>query len=118
MPEVVPHRVGSLFSHRDTRLTETEHPVVVKSVDMSDLGPSFRRYQIRFDYGFGGDQRLYVEVSVYKPHPGAHGLHHCFDVQALVDGARPDGLRSLAKRLCVPPDQIIEHIVDHASWFN
>lgn len=118
MPEVLTDRVGSLFYHRDTRLAETGHPVIEKSVDMSDLGARFRRHQIRFDYAHGGDRRLYVEVSVYKPGPGTHGLHLYFDVQDLLDGARPDGLRRLAKLLRVPMQPLVGRIAMHASLPN
>lgn len=118
MPEVVARRVGSLFSHRDTRLAETGHPIVVKSVDMADLGPRFARHQIRFEYGYGGDERLYVEIGVYKPGPATHWLHCCFDVQRLIEGARPEDLKALSKRLRVPMKLLVDHLVRHALWPN
>ena len=68
MPEIVPQRVGQLFYHRDSRLrTKAKHPVIVKSVDATDLRARLKRRQLRFDYGYGGDGRLYVELSIYRP---------------------------------------------------
>lgn len=117
MPEVVTDRVGSLFYHRDTRLRKTGHPVIVKSVDVTDLSPRFMRHQIRFDYGFGGDRRLYAEVQIYRPMPNMHWTHKCFDVAKLLDEVpRPDDLRRLARTLRISQARLITSLVVHAPW--
>src|SRR5690349_3058384 len=120
MPEIVPHHVGSLFHHRDTRLVETGHPVVVKSVDATDLSPRSDRHLIRIDYGYGGDGRLYAEVQVYKPRPQTHWSHHCFDVAGLIEPGRrrPDSLRIVARQLRVSQTRLMTAIVAHAPWRN
>lgn len=118
MPEIVRRRAGSLFYHRDTRLKETGHPVVVKSVDLGDLSPRFKRHQIVLDYGFGGDGRIYCEVQVYKPRPQMHWAHHCIDVAALIEPGRrrPESLRLLARTLGVSQTRLMTAIVTHAPW--
>lgn len=121
MPEIVPHRVGSLFNHRDSRLPEPSRPVVIKSVDATDLSLRSERRPIRFEYGFGGDGRLYVEVQVCYPLPQLHWRFWCFRIGDLVSAeARdlPDDLRSLAQEVEVDPVRLRTELVRHAPGLD
>lgn len=117
MPELIMQRVGTLFRHRDTRLTETLHPTVLKSIDLTDLGSRFRRHQIRLDYGLGGDDRLYVEIPVYRMQPRTPWTHLCIDVAGLFEnGRRPHDLRQLAKLLRTSQIRLATVIIVQAPW--
>jgi hypothetical protein len=107
------------FTCQDTRLQgPMKHPVVIKSVDIgADCGRP-RGRMVNLDYGYGGDKHLYVEVAVYKPRKHIHWMHYVYDVQALIDGKRPESLRHLAKRLRVSQKFIVERIVTHMHLPN
>ena len=107
------------FFHRDERLTEgSKHPLVIKSVDVTATCRPRSQNTVSFDYGYGGDKRLYVEIAVYKPRRHVHQTHYCFDVQALIDGARGLELKALARTLSVSQKHLVDHITRHASWPN
>ncbi len=107
------------FFHRDERLPEgSKHPLVIKSVDVTATCRPRSPNTVSFDYGYGGDARLYVEVMVYKPHRHTHHTHYIFDVQALIDGPRPRELRTLARTLGVSQKHLIDHLTHHAIRTN
>lgn len=114
MPEPVPSRTGQLFEHRDSRLRDSRHPVIVKSVDASDLNPWFKRKEILFDYGFGGDGRQYVEVSVYHRRPHQPWLRECFDLLSLDGASVPEELKLISRTLEIPPLRLACVIREHA----
>lgn len=118
MPEEL-IRPDATFFHRDTRLLPTiPHPAVIKSVDVADLCPKFKSGLVRLDYGFGGDQRLYVEIAIYKPRKGTHWSHHCFDVQKTIEGERVDEIARVAECLHITKEELVGYITDHAPQSN
>ncbi len=113
------NRPNATFFHRDTRLLPTiPHPAVIRSVDVADLCPKFKSGLVRLDYGYGGDQRLYVEIAIYKPRKGTHWSHHCFDVRKAIDGQCNDEIARIADCLQITKEELVEHIADHAPWSN
>jgi hypothetical protein len=114
MPEPVPARIGQLFEHRDTRLIDRRHPIIVKSIDASDLNPWFKSKEILFDYGVGGDGRHYVEISIYHRRPHQPWLRECFDLLRLNGADVPQELLRISRTLEISTVRLAHVILKHA----
>lgn len=117
MPEILESRVGELFHHRDTRLPGL-HPLIIKSVNATDLCRRHKPLVLRFDYGYDAAGRLYAEVETTftrRLQTSTFGQYGLFDIEGLLDGERAELLR-LAKALHMRPARLLDALLRHAPY--